>query len=156
MTQKPSAPGAQLSATTNTRFTFRKHERLCSQIAIGELIREGKTINHYPFRLQYLEIKDREEAPSPVQLAIAVPKRNFKRAVKRNLLKRRIREAYRINKSWLYEQLKTKNIGVNLLLIYVSTEISSYNEIERKLVSLLQRLSKRLEESAGIPVDTTS
>lgn len=157
MTQKLSTFNSQLSTPNKERFTFRKHERLCSQVAIGKLIRDGKVINHYPFRLVFLEVLQRIETPSsPVQLAIAVPKRNFKRAVKRNLLKRRIREAYRINKSSLYQLAQTKNISVNLLLVYVSTEIFSYSEIERKLVALLQRLSKRLEESAGISVDTTS
>ena len=142
-------------AGSSVRFTFRKHERLCSQIAIGKLIREGKAINHFPFRLIYIEAPERKELPaSRVQLAISVPKRSFKRAVKRNLLKRRIREAYRINKSSLYELLETKNINVNLLLVYVSAEISSYNEIERKLASLLQRFAKRVEEGAVVSVHT--
>ncbi len=149
-------PNRQTDTNTNERFTFRKHERLCSQAAIGKLVKEGKAINHYPFRLVFLQVPQRDEIPSsPVQLAISVPKRSFKRAVKRNLLKRRIREAYRINKHLLYRLVETKNISVNLLLVYVSTEIISYSEIERKLVTLLQRLSKRLEESAGISVDTT-
>lgn len=140
------------STSENVRYTFRKHERLCSQIAIGKLIREGKTINHYPFRLIYLTNTDKSE--SSAQLAISVPKKNFKRAVKRNLLKRRIREAYRLNKASLYSYTKTKNISINLLLVYVSTEISTYDEIERKLVALLQRLTKRLEESANVSIDT--
>ncbi len=141
-------PNRQTDTNTN--------ERLCSQAAIGKLVKEGKAINHYPFRLVFLQVPQRDEIPSsPVQLAISVPKRSFKRAVKRNLLKRRIREAYRINKHLLYRLVETKNISVNLLLVYVSTEIISYSEIERKLVALLQRLAKRLEESAGISVDTT-
>ncbi|MDR0660627.1 MAG: ribonuclease P protein component [Prevotellaceae bacterium] len=140
---------------SNARFTFRKHERLCSQTAISQLIREGKTLNHYPFRLLYLEVSDRKDgSTSPVRLAISVPKRSFKRAVKRNLLKRRIREVYRINKSSLYQCAEAGNIRVNLLLVYVSAEIFPYNEIERKLVALLQRLSKRLEENAGISAHT--
>lgn len=143
-------------ANKNIRFTFRKHERLCSQLAIGKLIREGKIINHYPFRLIYLEVSGKQaQSLSPVQLVISVPKRNFKRAVKRNLLKRRIREAYRINKSLLYQPLETKNISINLLLVYVSTEVFSYNEIEQKLIKLLQRLTKRLEESPDVSADTT-
>lgn len=136
------------------RLTFRKHERLCSQTAISKLISDGKVINHYPFRLTYIQVEERKGTPSsPIQLAISVPKRSFKRAVKRNLIKRRIREAYRINKSSVYRLLETKNINVNLLLVYVSTEILPYNEIERKLAALLQRLSKRLEESADVPAN---
>ena len=140
---------------SNLRCTFGKHERLCSRAAIGKLVREGKSLNHYPFRLLYLEVAAGGEALlSPAQLAIAVPKRSFKRAVKRNLLKRRIREAYRTNKHLFYQRVQAKNISVNLLLVYVSAEILSYSEIEQKLVALLQRLSKRLEEGAGISVDT--
>lgn len=146
---KPSLDG-------NIRYTFRKDERLCSQTAIASLIRDGKTVKHYPFRLMYKICQPEENRRSPFQLAIAVPKRNFKRAVKRNLLKRRIREAYRFNKASLYQLAETKNIHVNLLLVYVSTEILSYSEIEQKLIALLQRLSKRLEESNSISVDTAS
>ena len=143
-------------AANDIRFTFRKHERLCSQTAIGMLVKEGKSISHYPFRLIYLSVSDRKEVPSsPIQLAISVPKRNFKRAVKRNLIKRRIREAYRINKSSLYQRLESRNINVNLLLVYVSTEISPYSEIEQKLATLFQRLAKRLEESAVVSADPT-
>ena len=78
--------------------TFSKSERLCSKIAIEKLVEEGKSFHLSPFKISWLS---NTEESVPVQILISVPKRTFKRAVYRNLLKRRIREAYRKNKQSL-------------------------------------------------------
>lgn len=127
-----------------TTHTFSKQERLCSIKAIEALFADGKTINHFPFRIVYalrpaLDIY-------PAQVAMSVPKRSFKRAVKRNHLKRRMREAYRLNKQVVYQALQSSNFTLHFMFIYVSTRIAEYAEIERKLVEALQLLAQRLEK----------
>ncbi len=137
--------------TKGKQFGFKKSERLCSTIAINELVQNGNTINHFPFRLLYTVASQAEVIrSSTVQIAIAVPKKKFKRAVDRNLLKRRIREAYRLNKATLYDVTERKAATLNLLLVYVSTEILPYGEIEVKLIKLLERLAQRLEKDTDI------
>ena len=80
----------------------------------------------------------------PVQLGISVPKRSFAKAVDRNTLKRRIREAYRKNKHLLYEVLKNKNLSIALMLVYIAKEELPYREIEEKMVVGLHKLAEKL------------
>lgn len=76
------------------------------------------------------------EQKFPVKIAFAVPKKRFKNATDRNLLKRRMREAFRLNKQELYQSLENKNIKVNILLVYIGSEILSYKEIEEKSIQI--------------------
>ncbi|WP_223833721.1 ribonuclease P protein component [Pedobacter riviphilus] len=87
-------------------YTFRKEERLCSRKHLDLLFKNGSSFLLYPFRISYLFV----DVPAHVQaqVVINVPKKRYKRAVDRNLLKRRIREAYRLNKQdKLYMPLPT-------------------------------------------------
>lgn len=79
-------------------------------------------------------------------MAVSVPKRLFRKAVDRNLLKRRIREAYRLNKPGLYESLRQNNQNLKLLIQYQHKEILNYKTIEKALISALTRLAGQLEE----------
>ena len=88
-----------------------------------------------PFSCHLLRL---EPKPEFHQILISVPKRNFKRAVDRNLLKRRIREAYRLNKSILVDNEK-----LLIAYIYTAKEILAYAEIEKKLVAGLVKLSAK-------------
>ncbi len=76
------------------------------------------------------------------KILVSVPKKNFKRAVKRNLLKRRIRESYRKNKILL--QLP-QDTTVNFMLVYVSKDLLEYSYIERKLKEVLEKISKEAD-----------
>lgn len=111
-----------------TEFSFKKEERLTSKILINKLFTQGKTINCYPLKLVY--IFTNIESHYPAQVLISVPKKNFKKAVERNLMRRRIREAYRLNKTNLYRHLLAKKKSFALAFVYTAKEIKDYNGIE--------------------------
>lgn len=119
--------------------TFSKAERLCSKVLIDILVETGRSFNSFPFRITWRKV---EEGSAPVQVLITVPKRIYKRAVDRNLLKRRIRESYRKNKMELYANLENKKI--HLMLIYTSKTIVEQKEIEGKVMEALNRLYKEV------------
>ena len=75
-------------------------------------------------------------------VAFAVPKRNFKRAVHRNLLKRRMREAYRLNKASAIRKFEEKGQHAAFLIKYNSREIRSFSEIEKDMRYALRRIRK--------------
>lgn len=115
--------------------TFTKAERLCSKVLIDSLIENGRSLSSPPFRLTWQKT---EEGPAPVQVLITVPKRIYKRAVDRNLLKRRMREVYRKNKKDLYKSVGEGNIL--LMIVYTSGKIMEYKEMEEKIIEAFQRL----------------
>jgi len=77
-------------------------------------------------------------------MAVSVPKRLFKKAVDRNLLKRRIREAYRLNKADLYDLVQRKDLKLILLIQYKNNEIEDYHIIEEAVLNGLRRLAEKL------------
>ena len=83
------------------------------------------------------------------QILVSVSKRNFKKAVDRNKLKRLIREAYRRNKQPLIEYCQKNSAVVYLGLIYTGKTIPAYIEIERKIILILHRLTEQDEQTAG-------
>lgn len=126
--------------------TFTKEERLSSFREIQALMKGGMTFFHYPFKAVYLFPKA-DATPGGTgeknSIMVSVPKRNFKRAVKRNLLKRRIREGYRLNKELLEAPQGCK---AHLLFVYVSKEIMEYSHIEKKMKEIMQHISLQWKE----------
>lgn len=123
-------------------YTFIKEERLCNKKLLEKLFRDGSSFLLYPFRIVWLS-QSRETANVPAQVVIGVPKRRFKRAVDRNLLKRRIREVYRLNKSeYLYSFLQEPPAELLLGIHYIGKEIEEYAFIEKKLKLALQQLKQ--------------
>ncbi len=132
-------------------YTFKKEERLCSKKLLDELFNNGSSFLIYPFRVVYLS----EILPEGclAQVVIVVPKRRFKRAHDRNLIKRRIREAYRLHKGeFLYPFLQESKWQILLSLQYVGKEIAEYKFIEKKLLSVFKQLNKVYAE-AGNKID---
>jgi len=119
-------------------YSFTKNERLTSQLLIDKLFESNHSFVVSP--LKVLWINAEHPGKYPVQIAISVPKKKFKRAVDRNLLKRRIREAYRKNKSILYDFLNENNKKCLVILIYNSQKELTYQEIESKIILVLHRL----------------
>ena len=126
-----------------------KSEKLCSRTAVTSLFNEGKSLMAYPLRVMVRP--RRYDALSPAQMLITIPKKRIRHAVQRELLRRRVREAYRLHRrTLLYDALQAANVSLDLAFIYVGNEVADYALIERKMISLLERLSK-----TAAPAETT-
>lgn len=120
-------------------LTFCKQERLCSQKQIDELFSQGKSFFIFPFKVIWLNT---ESDANSFQVAISVPKRIFKHASDRNKIKRRIREAYRLNKKILSENSNISNKKCIFMLVYTDKKILKYIQIEHRLKQVLVQLAK--------------
>lgn len=128
------------------RFTLTKEERLHSKILIEDLFVKGDSFFNYPFKVI---VKDTPtEKDTLVRILVSVPKRNFKKAVDRNKIKRLIKEAYRQNKSIVYAMQNTESYFLDIAFIYTAKSILSYQEIERKIILILQTIKNQNEVSA--------
>ena len=127
------------------RNTFKRPERLKSPRLIGELINSGDTITVFPLKL-FWKLGLNDQAVS-ARVAIAVPGRNIKNAVDRNLIKRRIREAYRLNKHNMLEFLSDKNLCLIFVLLYLPKTVCSYQQISEALIKILMNVPNHLENA---------
>ena len=127
------------------KFTFRKEERLKSRKIIGKLFTEGQSFISYPIRFVWVKMET-PLSDFPIQMSLTVPKRAFPKAVDRNRLRRRIREAYRLNKHSLYEVLEKEEPQEQrgLMLIYVAKETFDFHEIEKGVKKGLYKMGKRI------------
>ncbi|MGC1271092.1 MAG: ribonuclease P protein component [Croceibacterium sp.] len=114
------------------RFTFRKEERLHKEKLIKELFETGSSFYFYPFKVL---LKHNPDQAFPVhQVLISASRKNFKKAVDRNLIKRRIRESFRLNKNLLPPKPK-----LLIAYIYTAKEILTFAQIQERLVKTLNR-----------------
>jgi len=119
-------------------FTFKKEERLCSKRLIDGLFHNGSSFVLYPFRIVSWVTSNPE---APAQVIISVPKRRFKKAVTRNEIKRRIREAYRVHKhAYVYASPPPDQAGILFAIQYVGKTVLPFAEISLKLALALQRM----------------
>ncbi|WP_282015749.1 ribonuclease P protein component [Marinifilum flexuosum] len=139
--------------TRKIRFTFEKAERLTHKILIGKLFSEGNGFTCYPFRVVWKAADLHSKYPA--QVAITVSKRNFKQAPKRNLLKRRIREIYRLNKHKLYEELEKKEVQIAFMIVYLPKKIMETKDMEEQLKKAMQRIPREYEKHSK-PTETGS
>ncbi len=121
-----------------------KAERLNSKSTIEELFSgNSKSFSAYPLRIVFMPLEKKENALASIM--ISVPKKRFKRAVKRNKVKRQIREGYRKNKQELLNVLNEKEHGLAIAFIYLSNEILATNLIEDTIKQILERLKEKLQ-----------
>jgi ribonuclease P protein component len=120
-------------------FSFRKEERLRNKKQIEKLFSEGKTFLFYPLKVIYNEIEFPE--PFPAKVAFAVSKKLFKKAVRRNLIRRRMREAYRLNKHLITPAGTSSKKAI--FFIYISKEVLDFHSIEKAMQRSLAELAKK-------------
>lgn len=104
------------------------------------LFKSGNAHLSYPLKMVVLETPTALQFPA--QAMFVAPKRSFKKSPDRNVLKRRMREAYRLNKSLLYETLNVKNKKLILAFIYTGKKIGDYAQIESAVLNLIKTLTK--------------
>lgn len=126
----------------DTRFTFIKEERLSSQKDIDFLFENGSSFISYPLRIIFKE-RDSDSSSLP-SILVSVSKKRFKRAVKRNRIKRLIRETYRLNKNELTEFLVLKKKNLLIAFLYVSNDLLEYPEIDKSMKKAIEILKNRL------------
>lgn len=126
------------------RNTFSKEEKLCKTIAIDRLFTKGSSFISYPLRIVYLVEENCDNQGATV--LISVSKKKFKRAVKRNRVKRLIREAYRLHKSELLEILIRNNQHSDIAFLYLKDELPTFLEIEKSMIKALSVLAEKSKE----------
>lgn len=149
------------------RLTLRKDEKLRHKKLVEDLFSGGESLYDFPLRvvwrkLSAQELKDsfRAEIPDkigPVQMLITVPKRKLRHAVDRVLMRRRIREAYRLNRLPLKNRIISDPEGSTLCIsfIYIADKTLPYSTVEEKMIRILSKLNKRISSSISTDLDST-
>ncbi len=132
-----------------TRHTLSKAERLKSYKRIRLLFAEGQKFKVLPLLVYYQvrELAVHSNENIPIQMGVSVGARYFKKAFERNLIKRRIREAYRKNNTFLKLELMGAKRGLDVFFVYTSNELLPYSQLETTLIKALQLLLEKINQT---------
>jgi ribonuclease P protein component len=129
-------------------FTFKKDERLANRKLIQLLFRNGYSFFVSPFKVIYLETN--LPSPAPAQVIVTVSKKSFRHAVKRNAVRRIVKEAYRLNKGKLYNVLEKRDKKYAIALIYIGKTIPEFQTTEQKILEVIERLIKEFDKNPPV------
>lgn len=121
-------------------YRYPKSEKLKSQVLIERLFSEGQTVSKYPLRLIYLPVTTLDKVP--LQMAVGVSKKHFKKAVDRNRYKRLLRECYRLHKNELIPALDQPYV---MMLLYQSKEEMSFAAMQIKMKELIEKFKAKIQ-----------
>ena len=125
-------------------YGLSKEERISSKIEIDSLFTKGTSFISYPLRIVHIERQNNDETiESPVSIMVSVSKKKFKRAVKRNHLKRLIKESYRLNKAALTKKMGEQSKSLLIAFIYLPNTEKKYLEIESAMQKALGILASK-------------
>jgi ribonuclease P protein component len=121
--------------------TLGKQERLKSKTLLGKLYKEGNSVKSFPLRMVYIQAEHGSNYPA--QVGVSVPKRNFKKAVSRNRIKRLLRETYRKEKQLVYNSIDKPYV---FMISYIGKEECSYAEIALKIKKILTTFVEKITQ----------
>ncbi len=128
--------------------TFSKGERLSSRKTIQRLFTRDGTASHLAYPLVGVWFYSLEPAEFPIQALFSVPKKTFKKAVDRNTIRRRMREAYRLQKQPLKEAAARTGKYCALAFLYIAKEELPYAQIEKACGNILRKVEEGAEKNA--------
>ena len=124
-------------------FSFSKNEKLKSKKEIEQLFKDGKSLTVYPLRLVYRATTFNDD--SLLKTGVSVSKRLHKHAVKRNKIKRLLREAYRHHKPQDFNKNET---GYALMILYISKEEPSFHQLNKKMMALMSKFKASIQKTS--------
>ncbi len=119
-------------------FSFPKKEKLKNKKVIEALFTEGKNLKQNPIKLIYLNTDYTDD--TKVKVAVVAPKKKFKKAVDRNRVKRLLREAYRLNKPLIFNNIEG---NFAFIFLYLGNTMPSFNEVDKAMKLLLEAFLKK-------------
>jgi ribonuclease P protein component len=123
-------------------FSYNKFEKLKSRKQIELLFAKGKSISAFPVKVFYLPI---DHTPvHPVQVGVGVSARHFKKAVDRNTIKRRMREAYRLHKLPLHQHLVAAEKSVAVFILWIDKQLPTSAALQDLMPTVIEKLIKQL------------
>lgn len=128
---------------TERKYTLSKAERLSWKRYIDLLFEKGESFVAFPLRVVFLTLSKEEELLAVSSILISVSKKKFKRAVKRNLVKRQVREAYRVRKYELIDSLACNDKKILVGFIYIEKEIKPFADIEKAMNKAIRLLKEK-------------
>ena len=127
------------------RYFFGKESKLKSRNVIQQLFSEGKHVLVYPLKAVYIFGNEQH----PLQAGVSASKRNFKKAVDRNRIKRLIRETYRLQKPKLENQLIQNKQALSVFFMYIGKEMPEYDQLMESTEKIIKRMVKIADENKG-------
>jgi len=125
------------------RYHFKKEDKLKSRKAIEQLFATGKTFSHFPFRVVWHPHNEK----AILQAGVGVSNKNFKKAVDRNRVKRLMREAYRLQKKELHDELQQQGGSMSVFFLYQGKDLPVYKDVFEKMGTAIKRLIKLSHEN---------
>lgn len=139
------------SASGPERCFFPKSERLTNKRAFAHIFKHGSSVRVGVLSCFYATDIPPDWTDGAIKVAFSVPKRKHKRAVQRNLLKRRLREAYRQHRDLLTSELNQRQQTMVMIVVYQADTALPFSRISTAMEKAFRKLARRLSSESSAP-----
>ena len=128
------------------QFSYNRSEKLKSRKQLQQIFSTGKTFTTFPLKVFYQLVNEQDNI---IKTGVGVSKKNFKKAVDRNRIKRLLRECYRTQRIPLHNNLLESKRKFAIFILYIDKVMPEYNFIYQKMQQLIKKLIKDLNEAVS-------